>query len=509
MRFAAAALLALSMACDGSPDPAGVPCAEHRDCEGWGRCGPGDQCEPVEDPRVAVHPNDRLHRADAGVRDPDAGRVPPDGGGSDAASIPDAGPVEGADGSSDAGPNDTGPADFGSPDLGPEPGPWDAGGPDSGDAGGFADAGDAGSADAGASSDAGAVFPGQYSYRRVVATGLPSDRGLWRVAYASAGDRLVAATHGGRLFVIDLATEAVERELLLPLFGGDGAHVGDIAAAGPGRMHIAATTFVGPSPTGRVYELDLVTKGIRLLGSTPGIFIERILPGPAHADLVGYEDLGGGQYLLALLRLDGTGLTVDRMVPSGAGCEGLARAADGIGGTGLVFGCGVGGGDLGHVDSTGAVVRGPGVGNVGGLDAPPGGNYALAVGWASARLLRFEQGTWQTGHLAPDLGSPRLSRIRFCDDGSRALVVGGYDPGRRRAELREHRRGAYADLRDVSIAGFDGAPWLGVNGSGIFDATWQPGCDGGFLVGGCGGVSCGRGWLIRFDVGGGRPCPTP
>jgi hypothetical protein len=251
------------------------------------------------------------------------------------------------------------------------------------------------------------------------------------------------------------------------------------------------------------------------VGASPGIALERIVFRGAGgtADLAGSEDLGGGRHLLALFTYDDAGptLTLDTLEPVAAGCQGLARAADGLGGTARVYTCGIGGGDIGHVDATGTAFRGPGVGNVSHVDARPSGDYALAVGWASSRLLRFASGTWTTGRSAPDLRSPRLTKLEFADDGARAIIVGAYDRHRRRAELREYRHGAYATsgLADISIPSFDRAPWLGVNGSGLFDAAWRPGCDAGYLVGGCGAPSCGRGWLIRFEVTNGRACPSP
>lgn len=418
--------------------------------------------------------------------------------------------------------NPDGPPDAGI-STGPDGGPLDAGPGGTADVGGPFDSGvgaDGGSPSAPTPRDAGPgggaprVARGTYVFRRMVLSGLPTGQGLYRVAVSGDDRRLVAAAYADRLYVIDRETETLLREIVLPSLGADTVRIGDVAFGPSGDYFlVAATAYDGEAATGRLYRFDADGGKPALVGTSAGMALERIVFRGASdvADLVGSEHLGGGRYVLGLHVYEDASLqlSLDETQAVHAGCEGLALAEDGVTGVARVYTCGVGGGDIGYVDATGTFVRGPGIGNVSHVDAHPSAAYALAVGWSSARLVRFQQGRWTSGAAAPSLGTPQLSKLEFSSDGERALLVGAYERSNRRAELREYRHGGYStsDLSDVSIRGFDAAPWLGVNGSGLFDAAWRPGCDEGYIVGGCGGPSCGRGWLIHFVVTNGRACP--
>lgn len=481
-------LLALVAACDEPPGIPGAPCAADRDCEGIRACVSG-ACVAPEDPRVPV---------DAGLPsllgDPDLGHsdsgAPP--------TNPDLGLIPGM-GLDAASPDLDGAPDLSSPDLGtPDLGRPDAGSPDAR----LPDVG---------STAVPAVAAGRYQYRRINLRALAGE-GLWRVAVSPDDRSLAASAFYERVYVLDRATETVRRTVSLPKSGADRLRITDLGYLGNGDLLVVATAERGTQPTGRLYRFDPNgTAAPALVGTARGISLERVVLRGNAADLVGSESLGGGRHIMGLFLFDGTKNTLTRVASRSvnAGCEGLATATDGTGGTARVYTCGVGGGDIGHADGFQSFFPGPGIGNVSHVDGHPGGAYALAVAWASSRLVRFHNGTWTTGSAAPDLGTARLQKLEFNGDGSRAIIVGGYERSTGRAELREFRDRAYStsEITDISIPGFDQAPYLGVNGTGLFDASWRPSCDEGYLVGGSGGVSSGRGWLIHFTVANGRGCP--
>ncbi len=62
-------------------------------------------------------------------------------------------------------------------------------------------------------------------------------------------------------------------------------------------------------------------------------------------------------------------------------------------------------------------------------------------------------------------------------------------------------------VTDVSIWGFDDAPWQAESNTYIFDTAFRPGCDGGVLVGTYSTAS-GNGFLGEFQIENGVDCRT-
>lgn len=483
-------LFASALACE-TPGLPGAPCVSDRDCEAPRTCGTSGSCEAPPDPRVALDGGTPtlLGDPDSGASE-DAG-LNVDAGALDQGSQLDQGSAAVDGGAPDAGPEDLGTPDFGSPDAGSP---------------------DVGTPDGGSPSPGSPVVRGQYRFRRINLRELTGADGLWRVAVSPNDSTLVASTYYERIFVLDRTTETVRRTLTLPRDGADRVRIGDLVYLPNGDVLVVATALQGGSPTGRLYRFDPVgTSAPQLVATARGSSLERGVVEGLSADLVGSESLGGGRHVMSLYVFDTTKNTLNRVASRAvnAGCEGLATAADGLGGTARIYACGVGGGDIGHVDGLQSFYPGPGIGNVSHVDGHPNGAYALAVGWASARLVRFQNGTWTTGAAAPDLGTARLQKLEFNGDGSRGLIVGGFERLTHRLELREYRDLAYtsSEVADVSIPNFDQAPYFGANGSGVFDAAWRSSCDEGYMVGGCGSLACSRSWLIHFEVTNGRSCP--
>ena len=187
---------------------------------------------------------------------------------------------------------------------------------------------------------------------------------------------------------------------------------------------------------------------------------------------------------------------------------------DQFGNRGVAYVCGYNGITLGHYDSTGTFVNGPGFGaasNTHRISARPQGDYALSIeDGSTSKLSRFAQGVWTVGSSsAVNFGHTGMWGIGFSDDGARALAVGKFNSNNS-VYIKEYRHGFYSrnDLTDVSITGFDQAPYLGRNGVWLYELVWRPGMDCGYIVGGCSTGSCSRGYLIEFNVTNGpRVCP--
>ncbi len=74
-----------------------------------------------------------------------------------------------------------------------------------------------------------------------------------------------------------------------------------------------------------------------------------------------------------------------------------------------------------------------------------------------------------------------------------------------RGTVLEYRHDLFsqAEITDVSIPGFDEAPWFGTPDTWLMASAWRPGCDGGLLVG---GEFVGSGLAIEFALEGGVLC---
>ncbi|MCK6548325.1 hypothetical protein L6R52_20930 [Myxococcota bacterium] len=493
-------------ACDSAP------AVEPAECRSTDDCGENERCVS----RKCVSNGVRL---DAGVLDAsDAGA--PDA--RSAAGFVDAGFVDA--GFVDAGFVDAGFVDAGFVDAGfVDAGFVDAGFVDAGfvDAGfadaGFVDAGfvDAGFLDAGVPDAGGPVARGIYDYRRVIAPNIPSNRLLTRLAISPDDQRLVVSERYDVLHLFDVATETTTVSVTLPKDSNERIRIDAISYAPAGDFVLVwATALVGASntPEARLFRAGPSLGGLVRVGTrTGGRNAQAIAIDATTGEifLFGYSEIPNA-YLAAIQRYDDATRTiaiVDQTITS-AGCQDLDLVRDdGLGGRGLVFACGINGAQTGVRDSTGAFSFGGNVGNTAHVASRPQGDYALFVSWSGGTLGRFAAGSWTLGSSAPSLSTSSAWNVAFSSDGARALITGQYVNAV--AVLREFRHGAYNtnELTDVSILGFDIAPWLGGSGVLLEEAAWRAGGDCGYVVGGCSTVSCARGYLVAFSVVNGRPCP--
>ena len=98
--------------------------------------------------------------------------------------------------------------------------------------------------------------------------------------------------------------------------------------------------------------------------------------------------------------------------------------------------------------------------------------------------------------------------LGFQSDGRRALIVGRAAATPLTAAMLEYRHDLYSmsEIANVSISGFDAAPWLGDSNVSLKDVAFRPGCDGGLIVGGKTSFSGSQGWLIELAIEGAVSC---
>lgn len=364
---------------------------------------------------------------------------------------------------------------------------------------------------------------GIYEYERlqIAAAGEPQ-----RVAFHPDGDYFVVLERSGDVHVVDWMSEEVIR--VDPSPAGQPVYWTDIAFDPSGGF--ALLTGAEANAHGVVYRLDDATLRAgeaRFLTALPrlrqpGVPITAIeYPWDGGAPVVlSKRDVGAAwNALLRDIDLDAEaygGLLAAHF--SGAGCDDLAFADNEFGGPGILVVCGHNGADHLYYTEVGGEARWrvrPGTndtGNLGSAAAHPLGDYALVVSWSGRRVFRFQAGLLNRSAAAPNYTRQGIWRVAFQQEGQRALVVGRAGVQPVRGTVVEYRHDEYAcpvvdtpqcGLTNVSIPGFDAAPYNGDSNTYLYDAAFRPGCDGGVLV----GYGRDTGYVIRFDILNGRGCP--
>ncbi len=347
-----------------------------------------------------------------------------------------------------------------------------------------------------------------------------------RVAFHPDGDYFVVLERSRGVYVVDWPTEEAVR--VDPSPPGRPIYWTDIAFDPSGEF--ALLTGAEDNEHGVVYRLDDET----VRAGDPGFLAE--LPDLRQQGVpimaVEYPWDGGAPVVLskrdvgaawnALLRdIDLEAEDYGDLLAahfSGAGCVDLAFAENEFGGPGILVVCGENGADFLYYTEVGGEpawrIR-PGTnntGNLGSVSAHPLGDYALVVSWSGRRLFRFEAGLLNRSEQAPNYSRQGIWRVAFQQEGQRALVVGRAGVQPVRGTVVEYRHDEYAcpivdrpecGLTNVSIPGFDAAPYNGDGNTYLHDAAFKPECDGGILV----GYGRNAGYIIRFDILNGRMCP--
>jgi hypothetical protein len=377
--------------------------------------------------------------------------------------------------------------------------------------------------------DAGAVTPGpgSYVYRRIPVGGM---RDAGRVAFHPDGTYAIILESYDFAIAYDWATETATRI--------------DLSAA-PGNLYLTDVVFdpsgsfailtgydrVSSTDTGALLVFDDATyRGgsastaiTRLSETRAGERFMAITYPPAGDGAAGdgrpvvLGSTGASPYYARLRELDLTTRTFAGIVetrPTSAGCDDLAFADNEFGGWGIVVVCGGGGADAPYYTQIGGVAEwrpGPPatLGNTSRAASYPSGAYALAIGWSGRRVHRFQDGAWRSGASIPWFMTVDIWDVSFSSDGRRALIVGGAGRTPLRAGVLEYRHDLWSmdQITDVSIPGFDAAPYLGDTSTSLRASAFRPGCDGGVIVGGKTSFSGSTGLLIEFTIEGGTACP--
>ncbi len=156
------------------------------------------------------------------------------------------------------------------------------------------------------------------------------------------------------------------------------------------------------------------------------------------------------------------------------------------------------------------------LGNANRVESYPGGDYALVVSWSGRSVYRFKQGEFASYSEAPRFSAMGIWNVSFQDGGRRALITGRASSNGSAGTMLEYRHDLYAcdnataecgqnAIHDVSIWGFDSAPWLAQSNTYIMDTAFRPGCDGGILVGSYNNSS-NNGFLGEFQIENGDSC---
>jgi hypothetical protein len=374
---------------------------------------------------------------------------------------------------------------------------------------------DAAAPDAGPPTDAGPVGIGVYGYRRVLLPGLASTQALGPLSIAPDGRSMVVAERQDRLRLVALPSETSTVTVDLPKDGTEPLTIKAVEHVAGGVLILAnATVGAARTTEGRVYRAARDLSGLAEARNQrqSGNSVESIAVDPrTGAVAVLAQRMVGGGYVMTLWSWDDAtrALTQARSEVTSAGCQDVDWTDDGLGGRGRVYVCGINGVQLGVIDSTGGnLVNNLNAGNTSRISARPQGDYALAIGWSGARLYRFSRGVWTTS-AGPSLTNSSVFDVEFNDLGSRALIVGGFFANGDVLYLREFRHDlpTAMQIAEVSVPAFSQAPWQGITGVSMADVEWRPGCDAGYLTGGCSSFNCQRGYLIAFEVTNGRPCP--
>jgi len=421
-------------------------------------------------------------------------------------------------GAADTGAADTGVADTGVADTGAaDTGAADSATPDTGVADGGADTG---MADAGPPPT---PARGTYRYTRLPIGAL---RESHRVAFHPDGSYAVYLENSNVLHVYDWATRS-DTILNIDPPGSATVTLSDFDFDPSGAFGLlVGTERNGSSDTGVVYRFD---DAAWRAGTPSSVMLRQISADRAGTRFVAaaypwvdglpmvLAQTGSSPYVATLRRFDPTTGDFTSFITAratSAGCEDLAFVNNEFGGEGVALVCGLNGAEAPYWTSVGGVAEwraGPSAGSLGNtsrVEAHAGGDYALAIGGSGRRIHRFQAGAWTP--LAGTLWFRTLGilALGFQQDGRRALVVGRAAGSPLSAAVLEYRHDLYvmSEVADVSIAGFDAAPWLGDSNTFLRDVDFRPGCDGGLIVGGKSNFSGSQGLLIEFALEGGVSC---
>ena len=237
---------------------------------------------------------------------------------------------------------------------------------------------DAGPMDSGLAADAAApdastpvpATRGVYEYAPVIVQGIPSSEELTQVAISPSGEWLAVSERYEKIHIIEEATQTLVRSVNLPGLGSDFGLINDIAFDQQG-------VFVGcrhryprsssASRSARLFRADADGQNVQEISAARinGREYHAIAVDPQTSEIrLLSRPEGSSPSYLAIHTYDDSVQALTSAVTqfTSAGCDDLEWVNDQFGQRGLAYVCGYNGITLGHYDSTGAFVNGPGFG---------------------------------------------------------------------------------------------------------------------------------------------------
>ncbi|TVR04306.1 MAG: hypothetical protein EA398_02645 [Deltaproteobacteria bacterium] len=367
--------------------------------------------------------------------------------------------------------------------------------------------------------DPGPASPGTYRYTAVPVASFGESV---TVDWHPDGSVAVVGRRSGAVHLVDGDTLEVTR---LPL-PETGATLIDRVRFDPfGRAWVMGTRDPGGTPSGFIHILEEDPDDGGWSWSTPpGVPAEqafRNIRWDTHdGDGLLLSATRSSPWIFRLWSVDPETLTFTLRVASasGAGCQDVAPAPNEFGEPGYLVVCGINGGAAHHWTRvagefevrSGLALGTTNLGNISSTDSHPDHDRTLVIGWSGRTVHRFIAGSFVTNPPAPSFSTRGISSVRFAPDGRRGLIVGRRTvspPGGLVMEVLPcDGAGQNCPITEVLVPGFDAPPYNAGSNAHLHESAWRPGCDGGLIVGGESGLSLDRGFLIRFDLEGGRPC---
>ncbi|MBW1807793.1 MAG: hypothetical protein JRJ87_06320 [Deltaproteobacteria bacterium] len=304
------------------------------------------------------------------------------------------------------------------------------------------------------------------------------------VAWHPDGEYALTIESGGKILKILAADWSVSQLTELTNFRPD--HM-DFNPDGSGAL-IVGWYASGNTEEGRVYRYDHETGSVDLLAdcSKPGISLRGVdfTPDAAKAVIIGYNSTAHIVYAYDYdpeTRTVTTGAAANFSGP----CD-VSWRPDGL--EALIPIC----------ENAADVVAyrppapwenrllstNPSASNVSAADHHPLEGYGVIVDW-SDNALKWDGFVWTKAELP---GGSSMAGIAFNADGSRALIVGRCYGSNLVGTVNEFvaDNGTFlnADFREVSIPGFDAAPWGATNNTYLNAVAFRPGLCEGLIVGG-------------------------
>ncbi|MBT6433461.1 MAG: hypothetical protein HOK28_10240 [Deltaproteobacteria bacterium] len=372
--------------------------------------------------------------------------------------------------------------------------------------------------------------PGTYSYERIALAGFDS---ALRVVFHPSGDYALILSRYDTIHIYDWQTQTTTT---IPVGANHKMLLTDVVFSSDGNSAWITATDTQNGSTAMVLRFDHASYLARTEESDPAELVSTFsptisgqsakaiaLPWDNSYPIVALQSGQSGNYIWTLRRfhpITGEFETLNTSTFASAPAEDMAIVNNEFGAWGVLVVGGSTNADTKYYTELGGQGEWRSnlgnIGNANRVEAYPGGEYALVVSWSGRSIYRFKHGEFAAYNDAPRFASQGIWDVSFQDDGRRALISGRASSNGSAGTALEYRHDLYscpnttsscgaAAITDVSIGGFNDAPWQADSNTYLFDTAFRPGCDGGLLVGGYNNSSD-TGFLGEFTIENARDC---